>query len=247
MSDEILFISDCHLDVDRPEVIRAFCEFIDQRAAKVRRLYILGDLFEVWLGDDDGNDQLSPVTAALKKLSLTAEVFFMAGNRDFLLGDNFAARAGFKIIVEPLVIELDGQQVLLVHGDTLCTDDHDYQAFRKTVRAPAWQNAFLSKSLQERRQIAAQLRRDSVTAMAQKSIDIMDVNLQTVSDCFKQQAVDIIIHGHTHRPAIHSHSDNHTRYVLGDWHSHSSYLSWRSRQGFNLVDARVSASPTPKS
>jgi UDP-2,3-diacylglucosamine hydrolase len=247
MTDEILFISDCHLDVDRPEIIRTFHQFIELRAAKARSLYILGDLFEVWLGDDDSNAHISSVADALKTLSLTTDVFFMAGNRDFLLGEKFATRAGFKIVTEPLTIELDGQQVLLIHGDTLCTDDHDYQAFRKLVRESAWQNTFLSKTLEERHQIAAQLRRDSVTAMTHKSIDIMDVNLQTVSDCFKQQAVDIIIHGHTHRPAVHHHSSDHTRYVLGDWHSDPSYLSWQPDEGFNLVDFRVNAGASPRS
>ncbi len=238
MTDEYLFISDCHLDASRPEVTDALTVFLQQQASTAHCLYILGDLFEVWLGDD-ATFELSPILAALQQIAKNTEVYFIAGNRDFLLGENFATQAGLSIVTEPLSIELGGQAVLLIHGDSLCTDDHDYQEFRKMVRDPLWQSTFLSKPLTERQQIAAQLRQDSVAAMAQKSMQIMDVNQQAVDACFRTQSVDIIVHGHTHRPAIHRYPDNNTRYVLGDWNPGPSYLSWREDQGFKLVDSRV--------
>ena len=239
MADEYLFISDCHLDSGRPEVTDALANFLQKRATSARCLYILGDLFEVWLGDDDSALEQNPVLTSLKQLARNTDIFFMAGNRDFLLGQDFAARIGLSIVTEPLSIELGGQQALLIHGDSLCTDDHDYQAFRKMVREPRWQEEFLSKPLTERQQIAARLRQDSASAMAQKSMDIMDVNQQAVRKCFDDHEVNIIVHGHTHRPAVHHYPENHTRYVLGDWNPDPSYLRWRTDQGFKLVDSRV--------
>jgi UDP-2,3-diacylglucosamine hydrolase len=239
MTDEYLFISDCHLDGNRPEVTTALATFLEKRATSARCLYILGDLFEVWLGDDDAALEQNPVLTSLQQLAINTDIFFMAGNRDFLLGQDFADRIGISIVTEPLPIKLGDQQALLIHGDTLCTDDHDYQAFRKMVREPEWKAEFLSKPLTERHQIAAQLRQNSVSAMAQKSMDIMDVNQQAVEQCFDDHAIDIIVHGHTHRPAVHHYPENRIRYVLGDWNPGPSYLSWRTNHGFNLVDSRV--------
>ena len=239
MSEEYLFISDCHLDSGQPEVTDALTRFLRQRAAGAARVYILGDLFEVWLGDDDPAAAAQPVIECLQALSDRIPVYFIAGNRDFLLGPEFAARTGLTLLSEPHCLQLGGQQVLLVHGDTLCTDDHDYQQFRAMVRNQDWQASFLGQPLAERQRIAAALRNDSVEAMTQKSLEIMDVNPQAVEDCFRQHQVDTIIHGHTHRPAVHRYDHSLVRYVLGDWNPGPSYLSWDSQQGFRLVDPRV--------
>jgi UDP-2,3-diacylglucosamine hydrolase len=239
MNQEYLFISDCHLDQSRPDVTAALTEFLDKRAPGARYLYILGDFFEAWLGDDTPISEFQIVISSLQRLAPDTEIFFMGGNRDFLLGDEFARKVNFKLLEEPHIVQLGDKRVALIHGDTLCTDDHDYQAFRALVRDPHWQSVLLAKPLQERLQIARQLRSDSAEAMAQKSLEIMDVNAQAVQDCFDQNQVDTIIHGHTHRPALHQYDSNLTRIVLGDWGRESSYLSWTLQQGFSLVDPRV--------
>ena len=239
MAEEYLFISDCHLDASRPEVSQALIRFLGQHAGKASRLYILGDLFEVWLGDDDPANGLEPAITALSELAGVIPVYFMAGNRDFLLGENFAARVGLTLLQEPEYLQLGENRAVLIHGDTLCTDDRDYQAFRAQVRSPDWQAEFLAKPLSERQRIATRLRSDSTAAMAQKPPQIMDVNQQAVQACFAEHGVDTIVHGHTHRPAVHRYANDLTRYVLGDWHSRPSYLYWRENRGFELVDPRL--------
>jgi len=239
MSDEYLFISDCHLDASRPEVTATLLHFLDKRAATARYLFILGDLFEVWLGDDDPAPEHQQVIALLRQLGRNTNVFFMAGNRDFLLGKAFADTTKITLLDEPHLLQLDKTRVVLVHGDTLCTDDHDYQAFRAMVRASEWQSRFLAKPLLERQQLAAQMRSHSVDAMAQKPSQIMDVNPTAVQDCFDNNQASVIIHGHTHRPAVHRYDSNRSRIVLGDWHQEPSYLSWKREQGFELHDPRI--------
>lgn len=239
MSDEYLFVSDCHLDPRRPEIATALIRFLQQRAPRAGHIYILGDLFEAWLGDDDQAAVGQPVVDVLQALARKRPVYFMAGNRDFLVGRDFADRVGLTLLDEPQRLTLGNHRVLLIHGDTLCTDDHDYQQFRAQVRSPAWQSEFLAQPLSERQRIAARLRSDSAEAMTQKTLQIMDVNAQAVQHCFRQNQVDIIIHGHTHRPAIHQYEESRVRYVLGDWNPGPSYLSWNPRQGFELVDPRV--------
>ena len=239
MSEELLFISDCHLDPQRPEISSALCEFLQTRAAEARRLYILGDLFEVWLGDDDPAEGHQQVIETLHQRARSCEVYFIAGNRDFLLGEAFAARVGMTLLAEPQILQLGQARVALMHGDTLCTDDHDYQNFRTMVRNPAWISAILAKPLVERQQLAAKLRDDSKAAMNQKASEIMDVNNAAVSQCFVDNDVDVIIHGHTHRPATHHYDANLKRIVLGDWGREPSYLSWTPEQGFRLTDPRV--------
>jgi len=239
MSDEYLFISDCHLDSRRPQITQALTEFIQTRARKARRLYILGDLFEVWLGDDDSAQGQDQVIDSLHRLASCCEVYFMAGNRDFLLGEAFADRVGLTLLQEPLVLQLGQSRVALLHGDSLCTDDHDYQAFRNMVRNRRWIADFLAKPLLERQQIAAQLRSDSVAAMSKKSSEIMDVNATAVEECFHDNRADVIIHGHTHRPGTHHYASNLTRIVLGDWVREPSFLSWQANSGFKLTDPRV--------
>jgi UDP-2,3-diacylglucosamine hydrolase len=239
MTDEYLFISDCHLDSEQPQTIQLFIDFLQTRAAAARRLYILGDLFEVWLGDDDPAQGLIEVITALQQLSKSCDVFFMAGNRDFLLGEVFAERIGMTLLEEPLLLRLGQHKVALMHGDSLCTDDHDYQAFRAMVRDPRWKAGLLAKPLAKRQQIAAQMRRDSTAAMRNKASEIMDVNATAVMQIFREQQVDVIIHGHTHRPATHDYESNLTRIVLGDWVNEPSFLSWKADSGFTLSDPRV--------
>jgi UDP-2,3-diacylglucosamine hydrolase len=241
MAHEFLFISDCHLDGSRLDILESLTGFLNERASSAQSLYILGDLFEVWLGDDDPAVGVRDIITRLKKLSLNTSIFFLAGNRDFLVDDKLAEQAGFKILTEPVSLSLGGRHVLLLHGDVLCTDDEDYQAFRLRVRDPAWQSGFLQNPLAERQQIAAGLRADSKAAMYDKPIEIMDVNIQTVDSFFEQHGAEIIIHGHTHRPAVHHHGKSNIRYVLGDWNPQPSYLSWSEDAGFELHDPRVAS------
>jgi UDP-2,3-diacylglucosamine hydrolase len=240
MSDETLFISDCHVDASKPEITSNLLDFLQNRAKNARFLYILGDLFEAWIGDDDHNHSNESIINHLKALSKNTKIFFLAGNRDFLLGNEAANAIGLTRIDDPTVIQLGDNRVALLHGDTLCTDDNDYQAFRRMVRDPDWQAQFLLKPIGERQAIAAALRVKSLEAMAEKAVEIMDVNADAVSNCFTELDVDLIIHGHTHRPAIHQYANNQTRFVLGDWNPQPSYLSWDGKLGFKLVDPRVS-------
>ena len=241
MADEYLFISDCHLDTSKPEITTGLLDFIKNRASTARFLYILGDLFEVWLGDDDPAPGFGEVIASLSQLSETTDIYFIAGNRDFLIGNGLARRAGFKVIREPVKLDLGGKRVVLMHGDLLCTDDHDYQAFRSQVRNPDWQSEFLQKPLLERQQIVAGLRVDSIAAMLEKTVEIMDVNLTAVESCFDAHDAAVLIHGHTHRPGVHRYDRSRTRYVLGDWNPQPSYLSWSCSGGFELHDSRLPA------
>ena len=239
MTAEYLFISDCHLHPARPEVTAALADFVAARARAAARLYILGDLFEAWLGDDDREHGLDGVLESLERLAASIPVYFLAGNRDFLVGAGFADSTGIQLLQEPHLIELGQHRVVLIHGDILCTDDHDYQVFRELVRSQEWQSQFLGQPLAERRRIAAGLRSDSADAMAQKSSAIMDVNQDAVQACFDQHEVDTIVHGHTHRPALHRYPRSRQRIVLGDWNPGPSYLSWRDTGGFELIDPRV--------
>jgi len=239
MTDEYLFISDCHLDANNAEIGTNLVNFLRQRALAAHYLYILGDLFEVWLGDDDPAPAHTEVIETLFDLSKTTRLFFLAGNRDFLLRNDLAQRAGIEIITEPVLLNLGNQKVVLMHGDLLCTDDHDYQTFRKKVRSSKWQAVFLQKSLLERQKIATDLRSESSAATALKKVEITDVNPDTVLSCFDKHSADVLIHGHTHRPGIHHYDRARTRYVLGDWDPEPSYLSWNSAAGFVLHDPRV--------
>jgi UDP-2,3-diacylglucosamine hydrolase len=239
MTDEYLFISDCHLDRSRPEISKNLVDFLINRASTARFLYILGDLFEVWPGDDDPALGLQDIIASLKQLSINTNIYFLAGNRDFLVGERLAKQAGFEIISEPVKLKLGNQRILLLHGDVLCTDDHDYQAFRLQVRNPDWQSTFLQKSLTERQHIATGMRAESKSAMYNKPGELMDVNREAVDSFFEQYEAEVVIHGHTHRPAVHRYNESTARIVLGDWNPQPSYLSWSEDSGFELHDSRV--------
>ena len=225
---EWLFISDLHLAPERPEIIHLFERFVDEVAIHAERLYILGDFLEYWLGDDDKADGLENVFQSLKKLSDAGiDVLFMVGNRDFLIGNELAQKCGFKIIDEPFIENINGQSALLMHGDTLCTDDTAYQSFRAVVRNKTWQDDVLAKSLEEREQLARSMRQQSQQANASKTEEIMDVNQDTVITTMQQHSVHLLIHGHTHRQAIHEFKIDKQpakRIVLGDWYKKGSYL-----------------------
>lgn len=225
----ILFISDLHLDESRPQLVDAFEELLATQAKNVDALYILGDLFESYIGDDDDaalNARVARATRTLRDAGVP--VFFMHGNRDFLLGPDCAARAGMTLLEDPAVIELTGERVLLMHGDTLCTDDVEYLKFRTLVRDPNWQRAFLAKPLAERRAFAAQARGESRRHTANAKPEIMDVNQIAVEATMRTHGVRRLIHGHTHRPATHRFDVDGMkaeRIVLGDWYEQASSLT----------------------
>ncbi len=227
---DLVFISDLHLAPERPQIIELFLRFCDELAAQADVLYILGDFLEYWLGDDDPSPALTPVFNKLNELSEKhkTRIFFMHGNRDFLVGNKLAERCHFALIEgDTLKIKIQGQDVLLMHGDTLCTDDIEYQKFRQLVRSEQWQQDILSKSIEERIQIANNLREQSKKSTTEKEQSIMDVNVQETEKAFIENDVSVIIHGHTHRPAIHQQIINDkqtTRVVLGDWFKTGSYL-----------------------
>ena len=225
-----LFIADLHLDPERPAITELFGRFLDGEARDADALYILGDLFEAWVGDDDPSEAGTFVAARLKALAdAGVPVCFIRGNRDFLLGDEYAKRAGMTILPDPAVILLHGEPTLILHGDLLCSDDTAYQQFRTQTRDPRWQAQFLAQPLAARLAFAAQARAaskaryDELQASGQ-SETITDVSPATVREWFARYGVRRMIHGHTHRPAIHDEGDGATRIVLGDWYQQGSVL-----------------------
>ena len=225
-----LFISDLHLCTSRPAITELFIEFLQTTAAKAQALYILGDLFEYWAGDDDLNDpHHSNIIAALKSLASSGtRIFFMHGNRDFLLGRGFAEAAGITLLADPTLLSLYGKRVLLSHGDALCTDDTAYQEFRSQVRRSTWQQTFLDQPLVARKAQIEALRLRSEQEKSHKSMHIMDVNTEAIRQLIRAYNYpEILIHGHTHRPALHELGlDGHgcQRWVLGDWYEQGSCL-----------------------
>ncbi|TDJ29916.1 MAG: UDP-2,3-diacylglucosamine diphosphatase [Gammaproteobacteria bacterium] len=232
-----LFISDLHLDAERPAGITQFLDFMESEASQATALYILGDLFETWIGDDDTNPGHAPIVAALATLKLqSVPCFFMHGNRDFLIGRRFATATGCILLAEYEVLVIEGEKVLLTHGDLLCTDDKPYMALRAEVRDPRWQREFLAKPIQKRRAIADDLREKSQAATAAKTEEIMDVNQGAVEAAMRRHDVSILLHGHTHRPDVHRFSLDGaaaTRIVLGAWHEQGSVVRW-DENGFVL-------------
>jgi len=227
LSNQTIFLSDIHLCESRPRIIDAFVSFLSKLTNEVDALYILGDLFEYWIGDD--SRQHENVIKALKKLTNQhIQVFLMHGNRDFLIGSAFEKKTGAVLLNDPILVEIYGKKVLLCHGDTLCTDDIEYQSFRDKIRSESWKNEFLKKSLAERVSIANEFRKESELNKKKKSVKIMDVNLDEVNRTLIQfNYPDFLIHGHTHRPNQHSiNLDGHQiqRIVLGDWYEQGSYL-----------------------
>ena len=222
------FISDLHLDASRPEATQAFSDFLRGLPDDTDALYILGDLFESWIGDDDDAPLPARVADALHaSADRGIRLFFMHGNRDFALGREYASRCGMTLLDDPVLIDLYGDATLLMHGDTLCTDDQAYQAFRAQVRNQAWLAHMLAQPLAVRRAFADQARAGSREHTATSAETIMDVNADAVADAFRQHDVDLLIHGHTHRPAVHRDDIDgraRTRIVLGDWYDQGIIL-----------------------
>ena len=232
-----LLISDLHLDDRRPETTALLKRFLQQEAVNADALYILGDLFEFWLGDDVPSQCSVEVSTALSCLAdRGVACYFMHGNRDFLLKDGYAKSAGMTLLPQEHVADIYGEQVLLMHGDSMCTDDIPYQQFRGMVRNTAWQQDFLAKLPQERLQIALQARDASAEHKGNVSMDIMDVNPVEVLAAFERHGVSRMIHGHTHRPAIHEleiKGNQAQRIVLGDWYTQGSVLRVKP-EGYDL-------------
>ena len=224
-----LFISDLHLSEDRPEANERFFEFLEDTAAGADALYVLGDLFEYWIGDDDVDTPFNAiVTGFFRRLtSGGTRLYVMHGNRDFLMGDRFCAATGAELLQDPWVGELDGQKTLLMHGDTLCTDDIDYQNWRRVARSEKWQSEFLAKSLDERRSAVHGLRDKSKEVIQAKAAEIMDVNDEAVREALRGSGASRLIHGHTHRVGHHEvEVDGRAceRWVLPDWYGKGGYL-----------------------
>ena len=221
MSKSIWFVSDLHLSETTPELTQAFISFLQQRTANAHSLYLLGDIFDYWIGDDYHLPRYTQLIEQLQRLhQLGVQLYFMAGNRDFLVGSGFMQATGCQLLNDPHALNIGEQRVLLLHGDTLCSDDVDYQQLRQQLRDIRWQQAFLAKPINERLQIAEQLRQDSRRATSQKNTAIMDVNPIEVERVMALHDVKLIIHGHTHRPNHHHWQVNHQHYeriVLGDW------------------------------
>jgi UDP-2,3-diacylglucosamine hydrolase len=237
-----LFISDLHLDPERPAVTALFLEFLATRARQADAVYVLGDLFEAWIGDDDETPLNLEVMHGIRAcVDAGTPVFVMHGNRDFLLGERFARQSRCTLLQDPACIDLYGIPTLLMHGDLLCTDDTEYLAFRDMVRNSDWQKELLAKPLAVRREIAAEMRRNSREKTAGKPESIMDVNPTEVLDAMTRHAVVQLIHGHTHRPGVHSlhvAGQPASRYVLGDWYDQGSMLEC-SRDGCRLQELRL--------
>jgi len=232
-----LLISDLHLDAGRPHITGTLADFLHQNT-DCDALYILGDLFEAWVGDDDDSPLAADVAALLAGFAAAGpKLYLMRGNRDFLLGEGWSARAGAKLLPDPTLADLYGTPTLLMHGDSLCTADADYMAFRATSRDPDWQAEVLAKPLAERRALAAQLRQMSREASSNKPEDIMDVTPSEVERVMTEADVPALVHGHTHRPARHEYPWG-ERWVLGDWNSRGWYIEATS-SGFELIDFNI--------
>lgn len=226
----VLFLSDLHLCEARPDTTSAFLAFLGGPASCAARIYILGDLFEYWAGDDDENPFTLLIAESLSALARAgARVLFMAGNRDFLLGASYAERAGIERLDDPHLLSVGGEKLLLSHGDQLCTDDTAYQAFRSQVRDLTWQQGFLAQPLSARRKLVEDIRERSESEKSRKPSQIMDVNASAVDRLLREYAYPTLIHGHTHRPARHEHvvdGRRCSRIVLPDWHDTARYLEW---------------------
>ena len=215
------FISDIHLSEDSPHLTNAFKAFLDESRESCTHLFILGDLFEIWIGDDDDSELAAVIQSKLTDFASKGnKLFFIAGNRDFLLDKSFAASADIEILEDPCTITFNEMKIIISHGDFLCTHDSEYMDFRKQVRSQAWKDDFLSKPLEERKQIADDMRDASKSASKNKSSEITDVNLNDVDSFLQKERPNLFIHGHTHRPDLHDleYGDYSTqRIVLGDW------------------------------
>jgi len=243
-----LFVSDVHLDASAPAAVEQFLNFLETHATDAEALYILGDLFEVWIGDDESDADKKTVASALRALTTRGVAcFVLHGNRDFLLGRGFCDETGCRLLPDPVVAEFDGERVLLTHGDALCVDDHSYQELRSVVRTAPWQRRFLALPLSDRELLANRARAGSRQHTSRTIPKIMDVNSEAVLQAFRVAGVRRRIHGHTHRPAIHDTVVDGTpaqRIVLGAWYEQGSYLVYE-RGTYELRELTRAASPEP--
>lgn len=248
----VLLISDLHLEDARPDITRTLLHFLEQHGGNCEALYILGDLFEVWIGDDEVTPLSTEIAEALSDFNAAgSEICIMHGNRDFLIGNHFAAQCESRLVQEPYLLQSGDKQFLLLHGDILCTDDQGYMEFRKTVRNPDWQQEFLGQSLDARRAFARQAREQSQAATASKAMEIMDVNQDAVLELIEEQQQTFLIHGHTHRPGLHqlelnaplNGQEQANRMVLGDWDKKAWFIEISegeaSLQHFPLLAGRI--------
>ena len=233
-----LFVSDVHLSPALTQTTEAFLHFLQSCKGKTQALYILGDLFEYWAGDDDRFDEYhQTIIAQIKSLSdHGTKMYWMAGNRDFLVGSAFAADCGMTMLPDPSIITIANQRILISHGDAYCTDDLSYMQFRAMVRQNAWQTEFLKRPLLERKAIIENMRQQSMAGQKEKSMSIMDVHPQAIQDLFSQNKINGIIHGHTHRPAHHEYDVGY-RFVLPDWELDGP--SSQHRAGFLSINCDV--------
>jgi UDP-2,3-diacylglucosamine hydrolase len=226
----VLFVSDIHLDTHCPDITRQFVDFLSNRAATADALYILGDLFESWIGDDAADTSQREVAAALAALAARGTAcFVMHGNRDFLLGSEFCRASGTQLLVDPTIVTLFGERVLITHGDALCTDDVSYQRLRGTVRDADWQRRFLALTRERHSRVWRAARDGSRAHTANTHYEITDVNAASVAALVRAAGVATLLHGHTHRPAVHRFivdGRECTRIVLGDWHQSGHALEW---------------------
>ena len=237
----ILFVSDLHLSPERPEVTRAFLHFLQQQASSAKALFVLGDLFEAWIGDDDTCPTGIQVQQAFKQLTdQGVALFIQHGNRDFFIGKRFMEATGATLLADEHLIEYNDENVLVMHGDTLCTDDIDYIRFRKRIRHPFIKFLLLALPLKLRQKLANTMRAKSKAANANKPSAIMDVNTDAVDAVMSKHQVKTLIHGHTHRPDRHQHT-NGERIVLGDWHDKGWYVIW-DRNGIELKGFTIAQS-----
>lgn len=237
-----LFLSDLHIDETVPHVQAGFERVLKQGAEAADDIYILGDLVEVWVGDDDDAPTANRLRRALKAASERCQLHVMHGNRDFLFGERFAEEAGVTLLPDPTCVQIGERRVLLAHGDAFCTGDAEYQTMRRMFRSPDWQSSVLARSLDERRQLAAGLRAQSIAAGANKAEGIMDVTAEAVAETVAEHNADLLVHGHTHRPAIHDLGDGKRRIVLGDWNR----CGWTLRLTEDATQDRLLCFSLPK-
>lgn len=242
---QTLFISDLHLGHE-PSLINGFLGWLNSLDhSALDALYILGDFFDAWIGDDEDSPAAQHVCTHLKQFSECVPTYFMRGNRDFLIGEGFAQRTGVALLDDEHVIDLYGKPTLLMHGDSLCTLDQEYMTFRAMVRNPAWQQQVLSLPIEQRRQMAADLRSKSQSLNAMKAEDITDVTPEEVTKAMAHHQVQQFIHGHTHRPAVHDlfvQGKPATRWVLGDWHS-TGWCIQATADGLDLNEFQITSQP----
>ncbi|MEO7775536.1 MAG: UDP-2,3-diacylglucosamine diphosphatase [Steroidobacteraceae bacterium] len=232
-----LFVSDLHLDAGAQDAHSLFMKFLANEARAARALYVLGDLFEVWVGDDDPEPSREEICRAMLELTRTGvPCYVIRGNRDFLFNTGFEQCTGATLLPDPVLATLYGTRVFVSHGDVLCTDDHAYQELRSVVRDPHWQHLFMALPLAARRALADRARAGSRDHTMRSSYKIMDVNESAVAAAFRVSQTRVMIHGHTHRPGIYRHSVDGAeavRIVLGDWYEQGSYLVWGA-EGYEL-------------